>query len=135
MEHVVWKDEYSVKNEIIDAQHKSLCHLINELIDCSKDETKCKLFESIIDKLIKYVEVHFATEEKYFKETDFILADQHIEEHQNFIQKVNDVAGDFYSMQLAETEQILEFLTTWLQDHILNTDQKYVEHFQKYLGK
>ncbi len=133
MAQLEWNDDYSVGIDLIDAQHRGLMNLLNELNAYQEDEPESRDFEQIIDDLINYVSEHFATEEAFFEETAYPQMDQHIIEHQFFVEKVNDIASDYYSMDVKDIRQMIEFLSNWYSKHIMKTDRKYIAHLREHL--
>ena len=63
-----WKSKYSVNIPEIDAQHKTLVGIINELQILKSGQMTPDHFEIALNKLINYSNIHFATEEYYFKQ-------------------------------------------------------------------
>ncbi|MCA9557536.1 MAG: hemerythrin domain-containing protein, partial [Myxococcales bacterium] len=61
-----WSDDYSVKVPSIDAQHKQLVGLLNELHDGMFSGAGMAHLESVLGGLIEYTAHHFAHEEELF---------------------------------------------------------------------
>ena len=113
------EEKYMMGIKIIDEQHQSLFDLIDLL---KLEHTKVELIV-IIQKLKKYAETHFKSEEEYFDNLKFKYSDTHKIAHNIFIQTI-----DFYflnpdNLNLAK---IRIFLTSWLTKHILIEDKKYL---------
>ena len=134
MSFAEWQEDYSLGIKEIDKQHKTLILLINKLYRCHKQQKQCPDFESIIDELARYVDLHFSTEEKYFAQTNYPDRDLHIRKHEGFKKKINEFAHDYYSMNITEIEAVMNFLHTWYKQHILDIDAKYVKHLQEHLS-
>jgi len=58
----------------IDEQHKLLIETINELVNVVASNPSKEGLMSIIENLINYKKIHFATEERYFEEFNFVGA-------------------------------------------------------------
>ncbi|MBU1099403.1 MAG: bacteriohemerythrin [Bacteroidetes bacterium] len=129
MSLIDWKDDLSVQIVEIDNQHKKLLNLINELHDAMKTGKAKDVLESIIQKLISYTKSHFATEEKYFKQFNYPLTNEHIKEHNDFVNNVSDFQEKFKAGKLGLSIEIMKFLTTWISKHIQETDKAYSEFF------
>ncbi|WP_320006331.1 bacteriohemerythrin [Maridesulfovibrio sp.] len=128
MAFVVWKDSYSLGNELIDEQHKSLIVMLNDLAEAGSDNVDGESSSYII-RMVNYAREHFCAEEKIMKEKNYPNLDKHISEHTEFIEKVVEFqkAADNDRVPLQE---LLEFLNNWLVGHILTSDQKFVDYIR-----
>ena len=126
---IQWDSSLSVNVAEIDLQHQRLVKMINELNDAMRVGKSKEMLGKIVNGLIGYVGVHFATEEKYFATFAFPEADQHIQEHRAFSAKVDDFATRFKSGQLGLSIDVMNFLSDWLGKHIKGTDKKYTACF------
>lgn len=124
-----WSEEYSVHNTLIDEQHKQLFKIIYELFAAIKSQSTKEKIGEILTKLIEYAGYHFATEEKYFKLFDYENADEHIQEHEKFADKMQELQKRYVSHEAEVSFELIDFLEDWLVDHIHDADQKYVECF------
>jgi hemerythrin-like metal-binding protein len=83
----------------------------------------------ILNELIEYAGYHFSTEEKYFILFNYEYADEHIGEHQKFVEKVTDLQKKYVDHEIEISFELIDFLEDWLLDHLLTTDQKYIKCF------
>jgi len=124
-----WNEKMSVGVGVIDAEHKKLVALLNELYDgIQANQVKEKL-GTVLDGLIAYAASHFKHEEQFFTETSYPDAPAHIKEHQNLTNQVLEVqkrykAGDTGTLSM----EVMNFLKRWLIDHIQGSDKKYGPH-------
>lgn len=126
---IQWDGSLSVNVAEIDGQHQKLVKMINELNDAMRAGKSREILGKIVAGLISYVEIHFATEEKYFAKFNYPETIPHKQEHAAFTTKVNDVAGKFKSGHLGISIELMDFLSTWLGKHIKGTDKKYSAFF------
>jgi hemerythrin-like metal-binding protein len=131
---LLWNDSFSVGVREIDDQHKELVEILNELVALVGEYPGSANQEitSIIEKIDAYKTVHFETEEKYFKQFNYAGADEHIQAHKDFNEKVGELVASF--QKNSEKEQLLElvdFIENWFSDHVLNMDHKYVHCFKE----
>ncbi len=129
MSLIKWTNNYSVGIKEIDNQHKGLVNLLNELFNAMRVGQANDVLGEIINQLIRYAQVHFATEEKYFDEFNFELANEHIEEHRQFAEKVVDFKKEFDGGNIVLSMEVFNFLKNWLTDHMLGMDQQYKQCF------
>ena len=120
-----WSDDLSVRVPSIDRQHKVLINLINELHEAmihGKGEFESKL---ILNKLINYAKVHFIYEEGLFKGCHYHSSDDHIASHERIKAKLADLKEKSRQPGFELQDTLMEFLKTWLNNHILKEDMGY----------
>jgi len=132
MAFINWDDSFSVNVKEIDAQHKKLVNMLNELYDAMRQGKGKEILGKTISGLIEYTDVHFKTEEKYFDKFGYPETEQHKKEHSDFVQKVLDFKKDFESGKLTLTVKVMNFLKEWLQNHIKGSDKKYSAFFNEH---
>ena len=125
MPYFEWKDAYSVHIAQIDAQHKKLVGLLNELFDAMQAGKGKEVQGRILADLVDYTRVHFATEEKLMQVNGYPGYLKHCQEHGRFVEKVKEFQDQFNSSKATLSIQISAFLKDWLSNHILKTDQQY----------
>ena len=125
MKIIEWCEDFSVHIETIDEQHKTLISLINELNLAMKYGKEKKHCANIINGLFEYIKTHFTTEEGILEQHNYPQLAEHKKEHDLFIDKILEFKTDLKIKQVCLSEEILEFLSTWLIDHIQGTDKKY----------
>ena len=127
---ILWKASYSVGVEHIDNQHKKLLEILNNLYESFTDRSIGKKMETIFEDLFDYTNYHFNTEEELFKKANYPKQEEHIEEHQEFIQKLNKFKSELKEGDYDLTIQLMNFLKNWLVNHISISDQDYASHFR-----
>jgi len=127
---IKWKKEYDTNLVEINHQHLELMHLLNELnIKYINGYTDTELVD-ILNKLSNYSLTHFATEEKFFEKYKYPYKEEHVEDHNYFIRKIEHYKEELRNHRRDFFPDMLNFLTAWLNDHLLNMDKKYIEHFK-----
>lgn len=119
-----WSDRLSVNVGTIDADHKRLVAMANELYEAMRGGKGKDALGKILDGLISYTRTHFAREESYMSLHDYPKAADHRAEHAAFVKKVGEVkakfdAGDGSVLSM----QVLNFLAEWLAKHIQGSDR------------
>ncbi len=125
----VWQKEFETGIKSIDDQHKILVSMIDELETAVVEKKSDEFLEVILSKMIKYVAKHFSHEEKTFIFTKYSDADNHMREHEKLKQQVLDFHTKVQAKTANVDQTILDFLKTWLTEHIMKTDKKYIAHF------
>jgi hemerythrin len=126
---IKWNDSLSVNVAEIDQQHQKLILMINDLHGAMKLGKGKDVLGKIVNGLISYTTIHFKTEEDYFSQFGYPQADSHKKEHIVFVQKVSEFKDGFEKGKLSLSIEVLNFLSDWLQNHIMGTDKKYSQFF------
>ena len=127
-----WDEKYSVGVKEIDDQHKRMFVVINELLDLISANTPEENLGIVIDGLIKYKIFHFSTEEKYFKEFNYDGAEEHIQKHKEFNDKLALMKKKYPTYTIEFAFELVDFLEDWLTDHLMVMDQKYKKCFHEH---
>lgn len=120
-----WDDSFSVGIAEIDAQHRRLIEMINELYDAMRQRKGKAVLSQILDAMTEYAAVHFATEERYFVKFFYPETENHRKEHRDFKKKVAELRARFEADEIGITGEVIDFLSTWLKAHIKGSDKKY----------
>jgi hemerythrin len=126
---IVWNDKLSIKIKSIDDQHKKLIELINDFYENITNRSNKENVSQVLSGLKKYIEEHFAFEEKYMKFYHYSDFSRHKQEHDSFIDRVKEIEDKFNSDQTVLSLDITSFLFDWLKKHIMISDKKYSEFF------
>ncbi len=121
---MTWKDSYSIGIPQIDKQHKELCDQIDRLYDAGSKGKGADEAKKVLDFLEKYTIKHFADEEAFqlkVKNPDYT---QHKAKHTAFLNQVKKLKQEAIQngMGVSTVIQINQTISTWLIDHIKNTD-------------
>lgn len=124
-----WTDKLSVGVAVIDADHKKLVGMVNELYDAMQAGRGRDSLGHILDGLVQYTRFHFAREEKFFAQTGYPDAIAHKQEHDDLTRQVLSVQQKYLSGATTTLSlDVLHFLKDWLIKHIQGSDQKYRPH-------
>lgn len=128
MHFIEWDDNLILDIKEIDDQHKELVECIDFLYEASKSKDHDKATRKALDTLFKYADVHFKTEEKYFKKFDYEGAADHIRIHEQFRKDVAKFDERFRKDEKI-IKPLLKFLAEWVTTHVMEIDRKYVNCF------
>ncbi len=123
---VTWNDTWLVGVQEVDAQHKHLVSLLNQLHEAMSQGHGKDVLGPILDSLVRYTQVHFTAEERLMQQSNYPDLVNHKREHEALTKKVLDFQEDFAAGRVAMGVEVMQFLSTWLQSHIRGTDKKYV---------
>ncbi len=126
LEKVVWKDTFSVGVAEMDAQHRKLLILINQIVDChaARDGTTYEKFHDVLSGMFDYARVHFKAEEDYLQRIGYPQLPAHANEHAAFVEKVTTYSI-LASHGVLDYEGAYHYLREWLLSHILESDMQY----------
>jgi hemerythrin len=128
---IEWSSELSIGVEEIDAQHREVVRLINELGEAMRLGKSREVLGKVLEGLVAYTHVHFATEEAYFRKFGYEGRAEHEKEHAEFVEKVADFKKRFEEGQVGLSIRMMGFLSDWLVSHIQGSDQEYAPLFRE----
>ena len=120
---LVWREQMSVGNNLIDNDHKQLIDIINKVEESLAQEDKRTLGQ-MFDELSKYSQDHFKREEKLAKEVGYAKADKLHKAHNILVEKLEKYKLNAVERDWGE-ESIDDFcalLRSWLIDHVIKED-------------
>ena len=126
---MIWNETYSVGVRELDDQHKSLIHMINEMHYAMNNDKGQEVISSIVEQMFDYMETHFTTEEGYMRNYEYLGLVAHQQKHEEFRIKAKDLRERITAGEFVLSFEIVQFLSDWLQKHIMVTDMKYISHF------
>jgi len=124
-----WTEEMSVGVAVLDEDHKKLFAMINELSEAIQVGHGKHVLAGILDRLTAYTVEHFGREEGLLTEAGYPSLDVHHRVHEKLTADVAAMRrkleeGDDVAMPI----DLLQFLQSWLANHIMLTDKLYSEH-------
>jgi len=135
MTHIQWKDRYNIGYKDIDAQHRVLLDILNQLIDLIELRKPPEGITDIFHGLCSYALTHFRTEERYMRAVGYPGLARQEAEHAQFVAQVlafNQAYDPADPRLLKETQT---FLRVWYLEHILRSDMDYVSHMRRYFAE
>lgn len=136
MSYIEWSDELSVGFAQLDAQHKVMLEIINELFDTVSRAASWATMALIGVKLMEYSQVHFDAEEELMRSCDFPGLALHQQEHIRFMEKIRDfmVAVEEGQSTGMLPMELFHFLQSWLAEHIMRMDKEYSVYCRMHRG-
>lgn len=124
---VGWNQNYSLGMPELDAQHKMLFDLINQLWRGIVANADNPAQLKVIEQLEHYTLTHFSAEEDFLQAIEFPGQEAHQQAHAAFTRRIAEekqaiLAGAKVSLDL------LHFLNDWLVNHIQGEDLAYAEY-------
>jgi hemerythrin len=127
---VEWDDRYSVGIPLVDAQHKELIRLTNDLYNACLEGTEAVKapFKEAIRGTVDYVKYHFAAEEKILENVRYPEIALHKKEHESFVRKILEGVKDFEEGKKFVPNVFVRYLKDWILAHIAVEDRKYADY-------
>lgn len=123
MEPIAWSEDLSVGHQKLDAQHKRLINIINELGSVDADG---ETLLAALKRLLEYAAHHFRDEEEYIIRAAPHLIEHHFGMHSCFIEKMHDFSQQFLDGDNSTLRQeVYSYLCGWLIEHIRDEDSQY----------
>lgn len=128
MQEMIWDNTMSVNVESLDAQHKTLFAIINELGGAMDSGITDVAIGSVLSKLIVYAQNHFEYEENCMAVACFANHEEHKCEHAALIKKVKTYEQEYLSGKTSVAVDVMNLLQQWLRHHIMKIDRQYSSH-------
>ena len=123
-----FSNDYLIGVDMIDQEHRRLFEILGELNELNSDEFMYDKYDAILnvlEELKDYTVKHFEDEERYMKEIGYKGLEQQQKVHQAFIDKLEVInLEDLDDNQQGYIDELIDFLASWLINHIMKMDQK-----------
>jgi hemerythrin len=129
---IEWNNKYNLGISEIDNQHKKLVKIISKLDACSKKNCEHKQIEIVFNQLLDFALEHFSTEEKYFDKFNYNNKKEHKKEHNSFKKKILGIKQKYLEEGNCSCQELIAYLSDWVDNHLVNEDSKYVDCFKKH---
>jgi len=126
-ELIPWSDRLSCGIKLIDDQHKELVDLVNEMFNhvAGNEIQEYDYYTKVIQEVIKYVKIHFATEEKLMLAAKLPGYATHKNAHNHFILVVVENIRIYKTRKKINLFTFTKFLKDWILSHIALMDKQY----------
>ncbi len=126
---LTWSQSFSVGAPLLDRQHQFLFDIINRLrAACAQNLAQEDILE-IIRQLYTYSATHFKDEEVLLEKKGCNLLGEQQTHHAIFLDYVIELEQKTKINAAHVDEDVLTFLDTWWQEHILKVDMQYSKFF------
>jgi len=136
-EEFIWDERYSVGDEALDAQHRRLFELGNEVARLSGAPDQADSLKKAVHALCDYVKTHFSDEERFMERKGFPRLTEHRVLHESIIHQINETLRSTHNLE-ALAYKLKRLLRYWVLEHIEEEDLKlkrFLEKVEKQAGK
>lgn len=120
-----WSEEWECGNDLIDAQHKELLSLGNELISAAVEGSSQHGLTDVLQKLILHIAQHFKDEEAILADCLYTEFNEHQDEHNMLLLKASRLMAEVESGSNSIDEVLRFVVGDVLTKHMLNEDVKF----------
>jgi len=121
---ITWNEALSVKVEEIDAQHRRLVELVNQLHAAMSQGKGREVMGQVLAGLLEYTRTHFTAEERIMIAQAYPGYRQQKAAHEALLQQVVDLRTAYLGGEAVITMDVMRFLKTWLTDHMQGMDKQ-----------
>jgi hemerythrin len=132
MRHFRWSEENEVFLTQIDAEHRDLFRIADELQQAVAGRTAPADVKRHLDVLLAHAEEHFSHEEWLMQSVQYAAYAWHKQQHNSARRRLKLFAPLIESGESEAAELLLDFLEGWLQDHTSVTDRMMAAHVRNY---
>lgn len=125
---IVWKEEYSVGIPSLDNDHKRLIFLLNQFKTAYDYDMSAEFERQALEQLVEYTRFHFTREEELMQQANYPDFEGHKKQHENMIAQVESFVELYRQQGHDSLNEVSDFLTNWLINHINGTDKQYTQH-------
>ena len=126
---IEWSSALSVGIEEIDAQHKVLVDLLNQVHEAIQQRHGVEVTNKIVERLGEYTRIHFAVEESLMRILHYPEYERHKDEHDRLIEQLNGLRAKIEEGKNSISFELAHFLKVWLTKHIMESDMRYSPYF------
>lgn len=121
-----WTEQLLTGHSKVDQQHRNLFammeHLHHLLLEGEAKDQLAQAFEA----LGRYVITHFEDEENLMRQCNYPQIQHHAALHRSLEQKTNAILNLFHQGKPVNLEELVEFCSQWIKNHVLVEDMKIV---------
>lgn len=125
MKKIEFSEELSSGETVIDAQHKQLIKILNNLISDPQISIHSEFFSEILNDLMIYSQQHFDYEETLLEKYDYPHIEEHKKEHNEFLENLAEIIESVVEDDYTAPKVLTHYLYAWVSKHLIESDQKY----------
>jgi hemerythrin len=141
---IIWREQMSVGNDLIDQDHRYLFCLINSIELALKHEEDVDAMLVFVQQLVAYTHFHFQREESIQKKALYPQSGSHQDIHRKILEHIGELEQDIREFHqhckdgsLVDgeremiTQRIMMLLREWVLDHVLKDDKRMEPYLRK----
>jgi hemerythrin len=134
---IVWREQMSVGNDLIDEDHRYLIGVVNEIQSACNARQPPTQILPFLERLAEYTNFHFDREMRMQIKLGYPEHEEHAEAHEALKQRLATITAQIVEethrpvIDEAALERVLALNREWLIDHILKMDLKLRPYFSQ----
>ncbi|MDX8398940.1 MAG: hemerythrin family protein [Gallionellaceae bacterium] len=125
-----WDPSLDMGHKIIDAEHCILHSLMVDFQEAATQHAPQEALISQLEEVMKYAQIHFASEEKIMLDFNYPNMSAHVQLHKDLLVDVSKMYSEFKLGKINATNAY-EFLLNWFSFHTSHEDKKLVLYLNK----
>jgi hemerythrin len=125
-----WTPACRLDIEAINAQHRLLFAIANEMPDFDDYRDQLPEFKYPFNHLRRYIDEHFKYEEDFLQSINYPDLQQHQGNHQKIIAGINGLLQESKNLNQLHLK-LQSLLRRWIKDHILVEDKRYAQWYHR----
>jgi hemerythrin len=128
-----WNPKLKIGVGAIDVQHEELYDRFDAFVEAASDRDRKAAASQALAYLTRYVDEHFADEERSMADHRYPNLGAHRELHRSFSRELADLTARFFSQGATPSFllALANLFESWLSMHISLVDQKYGEFLRE----
>jgi hemerythrin len=126
----LWSDDFSVRTQDVDEQHKELITLINQLYVAINENRDQNTLREIFDQLTESAQAHFLFEESLMRLTQYAGYAAHKAQHEAVLEQLQTLQRKLDNESATISTAILDSHKHWWSQHISSSDQHFSTHYE-----
>ena len=128
-----WSNAHSVYLPEIDAEHRALYRIGDELHKAAMAGADLAVLQPILANLLETAEQHFRHEERLMRAIHYTALDWHKRQHDSVRKRSKAAARRVAGGDSAAAGELVEFLSEWLRGHMAVADRMMSARLRNYL--
>jgi hemerythrin len=132
MQHFKWTKAHAVYLPQVDAEHRNLYRMAEELHQAARTGTEAARVRELAWPFLAAIEEHFVHEERLMKAADCPDLAWHKLQHDTMRKRMKIYQSEIEAGEIEATNVFLTFLSRWLKDHMSLTDRMMGAHVRNH---
>lgn len=119
-----WKPEYSVGVAAVDAEHREMIDMINDVYARLGEAADAETIEACLEEIFSSISLHFALEERVMQDNDYAEYEEHKEDHEELLDEIRDLMDAFIDDREEGARRLQKRLSDWFGRHFASFDAR-----------
>jgi hemerythrin-like metal-binding protein len=121
---ITWKNEFNIGVPSVDAEHRQLIELINEIHSNLKNKERKFYVDDFLGEIYAKIAAHFALEEKWMSDNGYDQFLEHKAEHEKLLDDIRDIMDAYEDKENFDEGTLSDRLSSWFTGHFGTMDAR-----------